>query len=153
MSVEDYRRYYLDLTQGILAGNHAHFQITMEHNDPKKIIYKNYQSGLIVLALISLIESNFLTKPQIKALRKFEEVPNLNSAINQKYLSCYIYLRDCYAHNPFSKLLPSGTNTDKFKETINSNNFPFAEIQEDNVSILDTHQLHLLVLRFYEQLV
>ncbi len=153
MSVEDYRRYYLDLTQGILAGNHAHFQITMAHDDPKRIIYKNYQCGLTVLALISLIESNFITKPQLKALRKFEEVPTLNSAINQEHLSCYIYLRDCYSHNPFSKLLPTGTNTDNFIAKINSNNFPFAQIQGDNVSIVDTHQLHLLVLMFYNQFV
>lgn len=151
MLVEDYRRYYLDLTQGIIAGNHAHFQITMEHDDPKRVTYKNYQRGLTVLALISLIESNFLTKQQVKALRKFEPIPDLDNAINQEHLSCYIYLRDCYAHNPFSKLLPAGTNTDKFKETLSSNNFPFAQIQEDEVCIVDTHQLHLLVLRFYGQ--
>ena len=151
MSVEDYRQYYLDLKQGVLAGNHAHFKITMELDNPKNIIYKNYQRGLTVLALISLIESNFITKMQLKALRKFEEVSTLNSKINQEHLSCYIYIRDCYAHNPFSKLLPEGTNTNKFIEAINSGNFPFAQIQEDNISIVDTHQLHLLVLRFYNQ--
>jgi len=149
MLINDYRGYYLDLTLGIIAGNHAHFQITMEPDDPKKVIYKNYQRGLTVLALVSLIESNFLNKKEMRALRKFEAVPDLNSTINQDHLSCYIYLRDCYAHNPFSKLLTLGTNTDKFKATLNSNNFPFARIEENNVYIVDTHELHLLVLRFY----
>jgi hypothetical protein len=151
MLVEDYRKYYLDLTQGVMSSHSGHFQITLEKDDPKKITYQNYQRGLTILALISLIESNFLTKPQVRALRKFEVVPDLNNSINQEHLSCFIYLRDCYAHNPFSKLLPAGGNTDKFREALNSDNFPFAQIQEDDVHILNTHELHLLVLRFYDQ--
>ncbi len=126
MLIDDYRRYYIDLTQGVIAGNYAHFQITMEKDDPKREVYENYQRGLTVLALVSLIESNFLDRVKMKALRKFETVPDFNTAINQEHLSCYIYLRDCYAHNPFSRLLNSGSNTEKFKSTINSNNFPFS---------------------------
>ena len=149
MQIEDYRCYYLDLSLGILAGNRAHFQITMEQDDPKIAIYKNYQRGLMVLALVSLIESKFLNKQDMKSLRKFEVLPNLNTAINQNYLSCFIYLRDCYAHNPCSKLLPSGVNTDGFKKALSSGSFTFAKIEGDNFYISDTHQLHLLVLRLY----
>jgi hypothetical protein len=149
MSVEEFRRYYLDLTLGALGGNHAHFQITCGDDDSIKKEHDKYRRGLVVLALISFIESNFLNKQQIKDIRNFKTVAGISSSINQTHLSCYLYLRDCYAHNPFSELLSSGLNTSGFIQAINSNNFEFANIIGNNVVIENTHELKLLVLRFF----
>jgi hypothetical protein len=149
MRVEEFSRYYLNLTLGALCGNHAHFQITCGDDDSTKEEYDKYRSGLIVLALISFIESNFLSKQQIKDLRNFKTVIGIPPSIDQTHLSCYLYLRDCYAHNPFSELLPSGVNTSGFIQAINSHNFEFASVTGNTVVIENTHELKLLVLRFF----
>lgn len=151
MRVDEFNRYYLDLTLGALGGNSAHFQITCEDDDSIKKEHDKYRRGLIVLALMSFIESNFLNKQQIKDLRTFKTVIGIPSSINQTHLSCYLYLRDCYAHNPFSELLPSGQNTSGFMQAISSSNFAFANIVGNNVVIENTHELKLLVLRFFGQ--
>lgn len=151
MSKEEFNQYYLDLTLGALGGNYAHFQIVYGDDNSKKNKLDNYRSGLIVLALVSFIESNFLDREQIKNIRNFRTVDRIPPSINQTHLSCYFYLRDCYAHNPFSNLLSSGPNTKGFEEALASNNFRFASILENKVVIENTHELKLLVLRFFEE--
>ena len=152
MEFEEYREYYLDLTLGTLGGNRAHFNITRSEDDPKIAVYNNYRKGLLVLSLVSLIEANFVTKKQFKQLRNFIHVPELNSSINQCHLSCFIYVRDCFGHNPSAKLLGEGDNTTEFKRALDKGNFEFVDLKEDGLQINNTHELHRLILRFYGQL-
>jgi hypothetical protein len=116
--------------------------------------FENKKNGLMVLGLVSIIESNFLTKPDLKALRKFR-MPSvaLPASVNQSHLSCFIYLRDCFAHNPSGKLLRSGRNTSSFCSAVSSGTFPLAAIAGQDVTIAPraTHELHLNILRFYGQ--
>ncbi len=148
MTVTEYRRYYLDLTLGVLGGNHAHFDITTP-SDEQRAIYNNYLAGLTVLALVSLIEANFLSKGEMKALRNFQTVQSLPHAIHQVHLSSFIYVRDCFAHNPLAKLLPPGDNTTAFLAAVCNGMFSFASVSGQDIKILNTHQLHLIVLRFF----
>ena len=152
MEFKEYSGYYNDLTQGILGGNRAHFNITRSKDDPKIAVYNNYRNGLLVLSLVSLIEANFLTRQQLKQLRNFTHAPELNSSINQCHLSCFIYVRDCFGHNPSAKLLGEGANTQGFKRALDKGNFEFVDLKEDGLQINDTHELHRLILRFYGQL-
>lgn len=149
MTLSEYRRYYLDLTLGILGGNHAHFSITMPDHTTKKREYDNYRRGLIVLALVSLAESNLITKADFKALRKFQSAVAVPSSVNQTHLSGFIYLRDCVAHNPATTVLSGGSNTAAFLAVVASGHFPFANLSTATLSIKDTHELHLIVLRLY----
>ena len=153
MEIKEYREYYVDLMSGILGGNRVHFNITRSEDDPKIAVYNNYRKGLLVLSLVSLIEANFVTKKQFKQLRNFIHVPELNSSINQCHLSCFIYVRDCFGHNPSAKLLGEGDNTTEFKRALDKGNFEFVDLKEDGLQINNTHELHLLILRFYGQLV
>lgn len=147
MNVADYRRYHLDLQGGVLAGNPTHFQLTETSEiDIKR--YDNYRRGLIVLALVSFIESNFIQN-DIKNLRKFQPITSINPLVNQTHLSCYIYMRDCFAHNPLSILLPTGNNTASFVNAVHTGYFPYASILGQSIFIKETHPLHLIVLRLY----
>lgn len=149
MTLTEYRRYYLDLTLGILGGNHAHFEITMPSDEQRKAEYDNYRAGLTVLALVSLIEGNFLAKSDLKALRNFQHASNVPPSVNQLHFSGFIYLRDCFAHNPLAKLLSTGANTTAFLAAIAAGQFTFATVSGQAVRIENTHQLHLIVLRFF----
>ena len=149
MTLSEYRRYYLDLTLGILGGNHAHFSITMPDDSTQKAEYDNYRRGLTVLALVSLAESNLITEADFKALRKFEPTAIVPSTVNQTHLSGFIYLRDCVAHNPATTLLSGGKNTEAFLSAVASGQFPFATVSGSSLSIGNTHELHLIVLRLY----
>jgi hypothetical protein len=101
--------------------------------------------------MIAFIESNFLSKSQMKSLRKFEEIGGIPNSINQYTLSCFIYLRDAIAHNPRVELLPSGCNTDAFVRAVNEHKFNFAKIEDPVIQIDDRaiHHLHLMVRKFY----
>ena len=149
MTITEYRRYYLDLTLGVLGGNHGHFDITEPSTDQLEI-YNNYSNGLIVLALVSFLDARFLSKSELKVLRNFEPVARIPSTIHQVHLSSYIYLRDCFAHNPFAKLLPEGQNTTAFLAAIDSGKFSFASVAEQRIRILDTNPLHRIILRLFE---
>ena len=148
MTLADYRTYYLDLILGTLGGNHAHLAITDETGDATERSAR-YRRGLTVLALVSLIESNFLSKQDLKTLRKFEVPITFPSKVNSTHLACYIYVRDCFAHNPEALLLPQGTNTTGFLLALQSGHFPFGNVSDTQVAVNDTHQLHLIVLRFF----
>lgn len=148
MTVSEYRRYYLDLTLGVLGGNHGHFDI-VERTDEQRAAYNNFLKGLTVLALVSLIEANFLSKTEMKAIRNFQTIPRLPKSIHQIHLSSFIYLRDCFAHNPFAKLLPPGSNTTAFLAAISNGAFSFASITGQDIKINETRPLHLTVLRFF----
>lgn len=64
MTPAHYRAYYLDLILGTLGGNRAHFAITDETGDATARSVR-YRTGLTVLALVSLIEANFLSKQEV----------------------------------------------------------------------------------------
>lgn len=149
MTLAEYRHYYLDLTLGILGGNHGHLAITMPDDTTKKTEHDNYRRGLTVLTLVSLAESNLITEGDFKALRKFEPTTGVPSVVNQTHLSGFIYLRDCVAHNPATTLLSGGKNTAAFVSAVSSDQFPFATVSGSALSIGNTHELHLIVLRLY----
>lgn len=150
MTLSEYQRYYIDLTQGVLGSNHAHFSITMLE-DTRKMEYDNYRRGLVVLALVSLAESNLITEGDFKALRKFQPAVTIPATVNQVHLSGFIYLRDCVAHNPATTLLSGGKNTEAFLSVVASGQFPFVTISGRALHIedKDTHALHLIVRRLY----
>ena len=141
--------FYNDLTLGALGGNHAHFSIT-HANEPKLETYRNLRRGLVVLSLIAFIESNFLTAPQLKKLRKFEATPGISVSINRTHISGYIYIRDCFAHSSHSLLLSLGPNTSAFIYAVNTGAFPFARISGDNLYVNSHHDLKLIILKFFE---
>lgn len=130
-------------------------------NDPKlttdsimKADFENKKNGLMVLALVSIIESNFLTKSDLKALRNFNPPSTtIPTSVNQAHLSGFIYLRDCFAHNPSGKILGSGQNTTSFCSAVASDTFPWATIVGHDMIIdpKSIHELHLNILRFYGQ--
>jgi hypothetical protein len=148
MNLTDYRSYYLNLILGTLGGNHAHFKITDESGEA---VAKSaaYRRGLTVLALVSLIEANFLSKQQLRELRGFQTPQGLPASVNLTHLSCYIYLRDCFAHNPNAAILPPGANTTGFVNAVNSGTFTYATVQGTQIDVTDTHELHLIVLRLF----
>lgn len=148
MTLEHYRAYYLDILLGTLGGNRAHFSITDETGEAAERSAK-YRRGLMVLALISLIEANFLSKAELKEIRKFGVPSSLPQGLNPTHLACFTYVRDCFAHNPDALLLPPGQNTTSFLNALQSGGFPFCEISGNQVVVKDTHELHLIVLRFF----
>lgn len=148
MTPTQYRAYYLDLILGTLGGNRAHFAITDETGEAAKRS-ANYRSGLVVLALVSLIEANFLSKQELRKIRNFETLRSLPPSVDLTHLACYAYIRDCFAHNPSANLLPPGINTTGFLSAVQLGKFPFAGLSGNQVVVNDTHQLHLIVLRFF----
>jgi hypothetical protein len=149
MTLAEYRRFYLDLTLGVLGGNHAHFAITMPYDTAQKAEYDNYRRGLLLLTLVSLAEANLISDSDFKALRKFEPATAISSTINQTHLSGFIYLRDCVAHNPATNLLSGGKNTAAFRAAVAAGQFPFVSVTGTSLTIKNTHELHLIVLRLY----
>lgn len=116
--------------------------------------FENKKNGLMVLALVSIIESNFLTKSDLKALRNFNAPSTkLPTSVNQLHLSGFVYLRDCFSHNPSGKILSSGKNTTSFCAAVASGAFPWVTIlgQELKINPKAIHELHLNILRFYGQ--
>jgi hypothetical protein len=148
MTPTHYRAYYLDLILGTLGGNRTHFAITDETGEAA-VRSAHYRSGLVVLALVSLIEANFLSKQDLKTIRNFGAPPSLPPSVDSIHLACYAYVRDCFAHNPEAHLLPQGINTTGFLSAVKSGRFPFAGLSGPQVVVNDTHQLHLIVLRFF----
>jgi hypothetical protein len=152
MNLQQYRTYYLDLILGTLGGNRTHFDLTDETGDARTRSTL-YLGGLTVLALVSLIEANFLSKQDLKAIRNFGTPTNLPPSVNRIHLSCYTYIRDCFAHNPEAKLLTPGSNTTEFLSAIQSGQFPFCSVSNNQVRVTNTHELHLIVLRFFGEAV
>lgn len=148
MTPAHYRAYYLDLILGTLGGNRAHFSITDETGDATSRAVR-YRGGLVVLALVSLIEANFISKQDLRTIRNFGTLPTLLPGVNPTQLSCYFYIRDCFAHNPEAQLLPQGNNTAGFLAAVQSGHFPFGSALGTQVVVNDTHPLHLIVLRFF----
>lgn len=148
MTPANYRAYYLDLILGTLGSNRAHFAITDETGDATARSVR-YRSGLTVLALVSLMEANFLSKQELKAIRNFGTLSTLPPRVDPAHLSCYVYIRDCFAHNPEAPLLPPGNNTAGFLAAVQSGRFPFGSALGTQVVVNDTHPLHLIVLRFF----
>jgi hypothetical protein len=150
MTVEEYRSFYLDLTLGALGGNRAHFEITDEKG-PRRVAYDSYRQGLVTLALVSLLESRFLTRGQIRCLRTFSPVADLPRNIDQVQLSCFLYVRDCFAHNPFGEIFEAGRNTLVFEEYVRDGKFPHLKLSQNKIKSVNNHELHLIILRFYKQ--
>lgn len=114
-----------------------------------KTKYDNYRRALRILTLVSLAESNLISDSNFKALRKFEQATGITSTVNQTYLSGFLYLRDCVAHNPSNTLLSGGKNTTAFIAAVSAGQFPFVSLSENLLTIGDTHELHLILLRLY----
>ena len=148
MTPKHYNAYYLNLILGTLGGNHAHFAMTDETGEAT-VRSAQYRSGLVVLALVSLIEANFLSKQTLKTIRNFGAPTSLPASVDPTHLACYAYVRDCFAHNPEAHLLPHGINTTGFLSAVQSGRFPFACLSGTRVLVNNTHQLHLIVLRFF----
>jgi hypothetical protein len=148
MTPTHYRAYYLDLILGTLGGNRAHFAIADEAGEAV-VRSARYRSGLVVLALVSLVEANFLSKGDLKTIRNFGAPHSLPPSVDPTHLACYAYVRDCFAHNPEAHLLPEGNNTTGFLSAVQSGRFLFASLSGTQVVVNDTHPLHLIVLRFF----
>jgi hypothetical protein len=146
----EYLSFYLDMRLGALGGNHAYFEIT-DPSGNKVATALRQRSGLMVLVLVSIIESNFLSKAQLRLLRNFEAPQMLPSSVDPLHLSCYIYIRDCVAHNPKRVMLPPGRNTDRFLSAVTSGAFPFARVTHSEVTVEDSHELHRIILRLFGQ--
>ena len=155
MNVEEYRRYYLDLTLGTFGGNHAHFVCSIENITEREAAIdksRRVRQRQIVFHLISLIETEFLSQDDMRALRKFSTVPSVPATVNSTHLSCFIYIRDCVGHHASAKLFASTQpNTIGFMNAITSGAFPYATLNGDFIDSANTHELHLIVLRFFGQ--
>jgi hypothetical protein len=155
MTIEEYRNYYIRFLVTIIGPS-----VNREaHNDPAlasdlalQADFENKKTGLMVLSLVSLIEANFLSKQDMRALRSFTapQTP-LPVTVKLDHLAGCIYLRDCVAHNPNGSLLPQGQNTTEFNAAVAGGAFPWVAIQGQAISISPkiTHELHLNVLRFF----
>lgn len=155
MNVDEYGKYYLDLTLGTFGGNQAHFDCSYEDLIEREAAIdksRRVRQRQIVFHLISLIETEFLNKANMKALRKFKRVPTVPASVNSTHLSCFIYIRDCVGHHASAKLFaPTQPNTIGFMNAITSGAFPYATLNGDFIDSANTHELHLIVLRFFGQ--
>ena len=128
MTIDEYKVYYIDFVQDILgpAVKRANGDLKLQADPARQARYENLKNGLLILGMVSFIESNFLQRAQIKSLRKFEPcLPPLPAKVNATHVSCYLYIRDCVAHDPSAKLLPPGLNTTGFCAAVNSCAFPW----------------------------
>lgn len=157
MTLDEYKSLHQDLKLGVLCTNHSHFDALDKLNSERNIKkYNNYRAGILIFSLVSFIESNFLDSKKMKSLRKFEYVVGLPSGVNQKHLSCFIYIRDCVAHNMFPKLFVSNTNsgaghTQKFIDSTNNGDFPFVTVSGGDIILGNSlNDLHLIVLDFFD---
>ncbi len=150
ISFEDYKYHYNNYINRVLGVREQEFDIMNLSEEDKKLFF-NYVTGTKILLMVAFIESNFLTSSQMKKLRKFEIIDGIPNNIHQSFLSSFIYIRDCIAHNPRIELLPSGHNTDEFLRIINEGKFHFAKIQDTNIIINEgiIHHLHLTVRKFF----
>lgn len=150
ISFKDYIKYYLRYINSLLGIREQEYD-TMEISQVEKDVYNNYLNGTKLLLMISFIESNFLTAIKMKSLRKFESIDDIPSAVHQQHLSCFIYIRDCIAHNPNMLLLPSGTNTDNFISSTSEGNFNYASIDGEKIILNSNsiHYLHLIIRELY----
>lgn len=154
MTLKEYKSFYIDYIETILKPavyREAHIDSNLGSNQVLQSQLQQYSYGLMVLALVSIIEANFLGQRTLKDLRNFRVPSSLSPAINPVHLSCFIYLRDCFAHNPDRVLFSSGNNTEGFKNAIANKSFPFATIEDEKVLIggKAAHALHLIILRFF----
>jgi hypothetical protein len=150
MSVDEYRTYYLDLVLGTLGGNHSHFEITDETGVASQQSNR-YRNGLVVLALVSLLEANFFSPQDVRCLRNFGVPAGFPANVDATHVACYLYIRDCFAHNPKGVLLSRGNNTSAFLGAVQSGRFTFTHVVGNEIYATDTHNLHLIVLRFFGQ--
>jgi hypothetical protein len=155
MTLDEYRRYYTDFIITILGpsvNREAHCDLKLQKDSKRQAELENWKNGIIVVELVSFIESNFLQKSALKKLRQFGVLgAMLPSPVNQTHLSCFIYLRDCFAHSPTGVLLGPGANTSGFIGAVASGAFPWAMVDGQNVVIVPAglHELHLIALRFF----
>lgn len=150
MEFDDYKYFYLNFVDRLLGIREQEFDC-MNITEEKKQSFFNYALGAKLLLMVAFIESNFLSKSQMKSLRKFEQIEGIPDSINQSILSCFIYIRDAIAHNPRVELLPPGYNTDAFVRAVDECNFHFAKIDNSTIKIEYNaiHCLHLMVRNFY----
>jgi hypothetical protein len=155
MTQSEYAAYYIRFlvtTLGPSVKREAHNDEALQNDLALQADLENKKNGLIVLALVSFIESNFLTKTDLKLLRQFQAPSTvIPPSVNTAHLSSFIYLRDCFAHNPDAVLLGAGTNTSAFSTAVASGAFPWATISGKSITVIPTgiHQLHLNVLRLF----
>ena len=152
VSFEEYKHHYLNFISSILGIREQELDIRGISDGEKNEFY-NYSYGIKILYLVSFIESNFLTKQEFKQLRRFELIPNFDHNIQQRKLSCFIYIRDCVAHSPSIKLLPKGINTDAFIEIVEKGAFGYAQIIENKV-LIDSRSIHtfyLMIRKLYNK--
>ena len=124
---------------------------SMDITNEEKELFVSYMLGTKISLMIAFIESNFIDTTQMKVLRKFKKIEGIPSDIHQSLLSCFIYIRDCIAHNPKLILLSPGDNTDNFVRILNEGGFNFATIKGEEITIDSgaIHHLHLTIRRFY----
>ena len=155
MTQSEYAAYYIRFlvtTLGPAVKREAKNDEGLQKDAALQADLENKKNGLIVLTLVSFIESNFLTKPDLKLLRQFQPPTTaIAPSINITHLSCFIYLRDCFAHDPNAVLLGAGTNTSSFCAAVFSGAFPWATISGQSITVVPNgiHELHLNVLRFF----
>ena len=147
---EDYKHYYSRYIDSLLGIREQEFDCMDITNEEKKL-FANYMTGTKISLMIAFIESNFINNRQMRDLRKFNEIEGIPNDIHQSLLSCFIYIRDCIAHNPRLILLSPGDNTDNFVRILNEGGFNFATIRGENITIDNSaiHHLHLTIRRFY----
>lgn len=153
MTFNDYKKYYHRYINSVLGLREQEFDC-MNITESERTLFSSYEVGTKVLLMVAFIESNFLNKAQLKSLRKFEEPDAISVGVNFTQLSCFVYIRDCMAHNPNMLLLPDGQNTIKFTGMVSAGRFNFATINKENITVLESsiHQLHLTIRKFYGQL-
>jgi hypothetical protein len=155
MDIANYRSYYIRFIVTTLAPSVKR----AVNNDPEVANnpvfvadLENWKNGLCILALVAFIEANFLSSIQIKLLRKFQApLPQLPQAVNLTHLSCFIYMRDCFAHDPNGLLFPGQQNTNNFLAAISGGKFAWAAQSSQKISVVPNgiHELHLIILRLF----
>lgn len=157
MTLDEYKRFYIDFVVTVLdpaVKREASCDLKLQADPARQAEYENLKNGLVILALVSFIESNFLTKQQMRQLRQFRSCTSpMPTSINPTHISCFIYIRDCIAHGPSAQLLSNGLNTESFLSVIKSGQFPWASVTSATLDIGGAHELHLNVLRFFGETV
>jgi hypothetical protein len=155
MTLDEYSNYYMSfvvLALGSSVDRAARQLPDVDRNTGVESDYKNKMSGLIVLLLVSVIEANFLSKQDFNKLRNFSQPDcSLPAGADLNEISSFIYIRDCFAHDPTGSIFDSGDNTIAFKDEILKGAFPYASISNGKLVVRPdaTHQLHLTVRRFF----
>jgi hypothetical protein len=159
MTIQEYSAYYTDFlvtTLGPAVKREADSDIGLKNDQARQVDLENKKNGLIVLLLVAFIESNFLKKPVLTELRQFKApktgIPN---SVDPLHLSCFVYLRDCFAHDPQAVLLPGGQNTTDIKNAVSKGLFPWVTISGSSIKVGSEGilALHHIVLRFFGETV